>query len=69
LAKARLYISLKGSEGNLQSNIKYVHSAAYWNKEEAIVSENYESNREQKKKSTVYEYSNTRKNKVLVTYL
>jgi hypothetical protein len=59
---------LKGSKGSLQSNTKYIHIAAYRNKEESIVSENYESTREQKKTSTVYEYNKTQKNKVLVRY-
>jgi hypothetical protein len=51
-SKSILYISLKGRE-TLQSNIKYIYIATYRNKEEAIVSKNYESTREQKKTSTV----------------
>jgi hypothetical protein len=37
-------------------------------KEEAIVSGNYERTREQTKTSTVYNHSNTQKTKVLVKY-
>jgi uncharacterized protein YodC (DUF2158 family) len=65
LSKAISYISLKGSKDNLQ---RYTYIAAYQNKEEAIVSENYKRTREQKKTSTVYEYSSTWKNEVLVKY-
>jgi hypothetical protein len=53
LAKARLYILLKGSEGNLHSNIN-IYIAAYRNKEVAIASGNYERTREEKEASTIY---------------
>jgi hypothetical protein len=38
--------------------------AAYRNKEVAIALVNYKRTREQKEDSTIYEYSNTQKNKV-----
>jgi hypothetical protein len=44
----------------------YINIAAHKNKEVAIASGNYERTREQKEASTLYEYSNTQKNKVPV---